>query len=469
MDLRNNTARKHLVEQPLEVEICYRKLVERMPAAIFYVDASDNVSSALYMSPQVEDMLGYTPEEWLTDSELWIKTLHPEDRERVLAEHARTRTSGEPFVVEYRLVARNGHAVWVRDEAAFSPAEDGQSECWRGVLIDIAERKEIEEALQRSEERHRLVAKATGEAIWDNNLLTGRQEWAGATEALFGYLPHEGSKGEWWEERIHTEDRERVLSSLQTMYDNHEEAWSDEYRFRRADGTYAMVVDRGFVVRDEVGRAVRMVGSMADVTERRRWEAALKESEERYRVTFDAVPVGLAHVAPDGQWLLVNEKLCELSGYTRKELLSLTYLDLSPPEDLEAGLKRVGRLLRGEIGPYTVERRYIRKDGSRVWVKLSVSLIPKMPGEPAYFACIAEDITERKLRELVPNSLTRRELEVLELVAWWQTDWEIAQKLKYSEGTIKACVRCILAKLGVRNRRRAAARAVEIGLICPPR
>jgi PAS domain S-box-containing protein len=416
-------------------------------------------------------MLGYAPEEWTAVPDLWARILHPGDRQRVLSEASRTRKTGEPFRMEYRLLAKDGRTVWVRDEAAPAGDEGGQTSSWRGVMFDVTERKRAEEELRRSEERFRLVARATGEVIWDNDLLADAQEWDGAVQETFGY-PRERIEGAsaWWEERVHPEDRGRVLAGLgAVLRPDGGEAWSDEYRFRRADGTYAYVEDRGYVVRDaSAGEAVRMVGSMKDVTRRRRDEEALGESERRYRTLFDLAPIGLAQVAPDGRWLRVNDKLCELSGYAREELLSLTYLDLTAKEDLEDSVERAGKLLRGEIGPYTVERRYVRKDGRRVWVRLKVSLARQPGVKPAYFACAAEDITARKLKELVPNPLNERELEVLRLIAVGRTNPQIACCLTYSTGGIKHQVQRILTKLSVGNRSAAVSRAVYLGLIHPP-
>ena len=127
-----------------EAEIRFRTLVEQVPAVI-YIDANDEVSSAIYMSPQVEEMLGYTPEEWVDDPELWVKILHPDDRERVLDEDERTNDTGGPFSTEYRMLAKDGRAVWVRDEAVLVRDEEGTPLFWQGVLIDITERKEAEE------------------------------------------------------------------------------------------------------------------------------------------------------------------------------------------------------------------------------------------------------------------------------------------------------------------------------------
>jgi diguanylate cyclase (GGDEF)-like protein/PAS domain S-box-containing protein len=127
-------------------EARYRALVEHIPV-VTYVDAADEVSSAVYMSPQVEAMLGYAPEEWLVDREFFVKLLHPDDRERVLAENKRTNESGKPFEAEYRLIARDGRTVWVHDEAVLVKDEGGRPLFWQGVMTDMTERKGLEERL----------------------------------------------------------------------------------------------------------------------------------------------------------------------------------------------------------------------------------------------------------------------------------------------------------------------------------
>ena len=143
-------------------EVPYRELAGRGPT-LLYVDASDEAGSVLYVSRHSESMAGYPREEWLEDPELWAKIVHPEDRERVVAEHLRARREGEPFEAEYRLVARDGSVVWVRDEAvqiAGAERVGGGASPRAGVLLDITDEKRHEWALHRSEERHRLVAKA---------------------------------------------------------------------------------------------------------------------------------------------------------------------------------------------------------------------------------------------------------------------------------------------------------------------
>jgi PAS domain S-box-containing protein len=149
----------------------------------------------------------------------------------------------------------------------------------------------------------------------------------------------------------------------------------------------------------EAGFLIRAWGTQRDITERKRAEEALRESEERFRATFHQAAVGVAHVGLDGRWLRVNERLSEIVGYPREELLGLTFQDITYPEDLEMDLDYVRRLLAGEIDTYSVEKRYLRKDGSLVWINLTASLMRAPAGEPVYFIAVIEDITERKRAE----------------------------------------------------------------------
>jgi PAS domain S-box-containing protein len=143
-----------------------------------------------------------------------------------------------------------------------------------------------------------------------------------------------------------------------------------------------------------------------DLSERKQAEEALRESEEQFRATFDHAAVGIAHVGTDGQWLRINQRLCDIVGYTREELLQRTFQDITHPEDLEAGLKQARRLITGEIRTHSTEKRYIRKDGSVVWANLAVSLVREPSGEPKYFISIIEDISQRKEAEKrLQNSL----------------------------------------------------------------
>ncbi len=125
-------------------------------------------------------------------------------------------------------------------------------------------------------------------------------------------------------------------------------------------------------------------------------EHALRESEQMYRTTFELAAVGIAHVSPEGRWLRVNRKLCEIVGYTEEELLQLTFQDITHPDDLAADLAETRKVLRGELQMYSLEKRYIRKDKSHVWINLTVSGRRDAAGKLTHFISLMEDITERR-------------------------------------------------------------------------
>ncbi|KJS03631.1 MAG: hypothetical protein VR65_00415 [Desulfobulbaceae bacterium BRH_c16a] len=126
----------------------------------------------------------------------------------------------------------------------------------------------------------------------------------------------------------------------------------------------------------------------------------MKENEQRFRSTFEQAAVGIAHVAVDGRWLRVNRKLCDIVGYTKEELLQKRFQDVTHPDDLDPDLANIRRILAGEIQAYSLEKRYIRKDGSIVWIYLTVSIVRHALGDyPEYLISVTEDITERKRAE----------------------------------------------------------------------
>ena len=144
-------------ERLRETETRYRNLVEQVPAVV-YIDDVDDISTVLYISPQVEELTGYSQDQHLADPELWVKRLHGEDRERVLAESRRTNETGEPWRIEYRMLRPDGGVVWVRDEAVLLRDEQGRPLCWQGVLLDVTEERRAEETLRRAYDREHRAA-----------------------------------------------------------------------------------------------------------------------------------------------------------------------------------------------------------------------------------------------------------------------------------------------------------------------
>src|SRR5918998_2896529 len=211
---RDITGRKEAEERLKEAEKQYRTLVERIPA-ITYMQEIGRHSESVYVSPQVTDIVGYTPEECTANPNLWIDMLHPDDKESVLAEDERTNRTGEPFVMEYRQFAKDGHLVWIRDEATLVRGEEGLPLYWLGVQVDITERKQAEKALADAEQRYRTLVEQIPAVTYidpvddpETSLYTSPQ-----IERMLGYTPEEWSAGKQWPKRLHPEDRERILAA----------------------------------------------------------------------------------------------------------------------------------------------------------------------------------------------------------------------------------------------------------------
>ena len=182
----------------------------------------------------------------------------------------------------------------------------------------------------------------------------------------------------------------------------------------RADGTEFPV--EATISQTEIGGRKLLTAILRDVSARVATETALHRSEQRFRATFEQAAVGIAHVALDGHWLAVNDRLLQIVGYPRDEMLRLTFQDITHPDDLSADLEQVQRLLAGELATYQMEKRYFCRDRSVVWVNLTASLVRHDDGAPAYFIAVIEDVSRRRQAEdelrLANEALVRANAEL---------------------------------------------------------
>jgi PAS domain S-box-containing protein len=228
----------------------YRSLVEQVPA-ITYTAAMDEHASTTYISPQIEEVLGFTPEEWLADPKLWSKRLHPDDADRALAELASARVNGPAVVTEYRLLASDGQMRWFRDTAKLVRDESGGPPFYRGVLVDITEHKQAEEALRSSEARFQRLVESSiigimicdihGKVMEANDALLNMlgysredllfrwdaitpPEWRHTDEAAIDQLQREGIADPWEKEYIHSDGhRVPVLLGVSLLEESSED------------------------------------------------------------------------------------------------------------------------------------------------------------------------------------------------------------------------------------------------------
>jgi PAS domain S-box-containing protein len=267
-----------------------------------------------------------------------------------------------------------------------------------------------------------------------------------------------------WRERGRVQHELKLLG--ETRHTRHESVIVD-----RAGQRIPVEISSTLVQLDDGAVGVQAV--VRDLSARRRADAALRESEERFRVAFDAAAVGMALTSIDGRWLKVNDAFCELVGHTAEELMTMTYQDITHPDDLGADLALGRQMLAGEIGSFQMEKRYRHKDGRYVRVLLSVALVRDADGAPAYAVAQVRDLSGRAplagpgAADVRVASLTRREREVLTLLARGSTSAQAASTLGIGEETVQTHIRRARVKLAARTRTEAVATATRLGLLDP--
>jgi PAS domain S-box-containing protein/putative nucleotidyltransferase with HDIG domain len=259
-----------------ENEQRFRALTEHASDGVVIYGSSGRIE---YTSPATSRILGYSEGEILQSDPIHIT--HPDDLPSLLPMLNELRqTPGSTITTEYRMRHKDGSWRWIESNVSnFSEIAgiDGLVFNFR----DITERKQAEETLRVSENRFRLATKATNDVIWEWNAKTHKLLWTENAQVVFGYLPEEvGPEEKWWDEHIHPDDRERIVSKMDALIAGNESNWVDEYRFRRRDGSYAYISDRGYIERDASGEAIRMVGAMSDIIKRKQAEEEIKRRSD---------------------------------------------------------------------------------------------------------------------------------------------------------------------------------------------
>jgi diguanylate cyclase (GGDEF)-like protein/PAS domain S-box-containing protein len=291
------------------------------PTVLYALAIEGDSQGLTWVSRNVEALLGYTIDEALEPG-WWSANVHPDDRQAASAGVSHLFLQAR-LTHEYRFRHRDGSYRRLRDDSRLRRDPQGRpvevygawadvtqlyeaqlvlesaraqletavsertaelSQANQRLQFELAERRRAEEASRVSEERLQVVAQATNDAIWDWDLLRDNVWWNQGVQTLFGYPPEQvRADPVWWRERLHGDDRERVLRSMELALTDGDGTWSAEYRFRRADGSYASVLDRGQVLREEGGQAARFIGSMMDISEQKKAQEALREANEKLR------------------------------------------------------------------------------------------------------------------------------------------------------------------------------------------
>jgi len=333
-----------------------------------------------------------------------VRDLLPAHEQIWFDRYGHVASTGEPARFENAAAALNRwydvHAFRIGDPADHHVAV---------LFNDISQRRRIEMALRETEERYRLAARATNDAIWDWHFPSNSVRWNEALTTAYGHrLDMIEPTGSWWVDHIHPDDRDRIDQSIHAAIDGGADSWMDEYRFCRADGTYADVLDRGHIIRDEAGIATRMIGAMLDLTERRATEAALRDSEERLRLAVDNAEVGFWDVDIVHDALIWPPRTKEMFGISSDVPVTMNdfYSGLHPDDRAATSAAYDAAADPAVRRLYDVEFRTIGKeDGVVRWLAAKGRGIFGDDGTCLRVVGTVVDITARKRAELALREL----------------------------------------------------------------
>jgi PAS domain S-box-containing protein len=377
----------------------YESLIERIPG-IVYVAAPGEGGEWLYASSHVERLLGYTVEEWLADPSLWYRRLHPGDRDRALADEARSRALGAPLDSEYRMIARDGTTVWFHDQASLVQAADGQEPFFQGVMLDVTDRKRAEEDVAESRARLAEAQRIAGVGSWRWDVAEDRVEWSEELFRMYGLAKHElRPTYEGYLERVHPDEREWVAQTVNRALADRT-SFEFECRMVRPDGTVRVAASRGDVIVDAAGEPTAMVGTAQDVTAEKEAERALKQSKALKTAVVESALDCIITTDHEGRVLEFNRAAELTFGYRRDEALGRDLAELViPPAFREAhrrGLARVSETGEGRILGQRLELTGMRSDGSEFPIELAIA---RIGGDPPMYTGFLRDITERRAVE----------------------------------------------------------------------
>jgi PAS domain S-box-containing protein len=369
----------------------YRDLIEQLPL-VTYVD-EPAVAPSIYISPQIEGLLGYSADEWLGDPELFLKLLHPDDRERVIADHDRVFAAGDSsWSFEYRLVARDGRTVWLRDDAVVVRNDEGKALYVQGFLMDVTKRKEAEEALRKSEERFRVMFEDAPIGVAWGPLEESARPISGAAGSslytrnrayreMLGYSEQELASMH-FTEYTHPDDLPRVLELYGELIAGQRDRYELAMRYLGKDGRIIWAQVAESALGAEQGAPRFGLTMVQDITERRLAHEALQVSEAELRrqkqyleALLELSPTAIVTTDLDDNVTSWNAAARELFGYSPAEVLGHNIDDLIAKSDgLHAEAVEVNQRATAGSQVRLVTRR-TRKDGTLVDVDLRAAPI----------------------------------------------------------------------------------------------
>jgi len=391
------TERRRAEQKLKEQEAMLRNVLETLPIGVWIVDAKGTILHGNRAGQRIWAGARYVGIDEYGEYKAWWADTGEVVGPREWAA-ARAVTRGEATLdEEIEIESFDGTRKTILHSAV--PLRDTNLAITGAVIInqDITCRKKDEHALRRREADFRKAQEIAQIGSWTYDL-SDRVCWSDELYRIYGVSPESFTPNlDSILNLVHPDDRPAIRAWIAACSVG-EKPGELEFRIFWPDGTVRYIRGRGELISD-FDRHAYLAGTAQDITERKLSQEALASSESAFRAIFEQAAVGMARVAPDGRWLQVNQRLCEVVGYAPDELLALKFQDITHPDELDADFGYLLRALAGDMDTYSKEMRFVRKDQSIVWINFTVASVRDAAGAPAYSISVVEEITKRKRAE----------------------------------------------------------------------
>ncbi len=371
----------------------YRTLFEVANDFVFLheLDTPETPGYFLEVNSLTCQQLGYSMEEF---RQLRPTEIISDLGQKTVAEEAENLIGDEQLISQKHLVTKTGNLVPVEIRARMF------EHCGQKLVLaigrDITKRQRAEERLKGSERQYRSLVENAGQPVFEVGLEGEFLFMNTCAATMVGLEPHQVAGKTMWD-LFPEEIANRQMSNIRRVFRAGKGLVFEEETPLRGQSFWFET--RLWPITDVSGKVTSVQAISFDISDRKRAEVELRKSELQFRALFEQAAVGMARLALDGSWLQINQRLCDITGFSESELLKRTFQELTHPDDLEADLEYANRMLAGEIDTYSMERRYFHKRGHVVWVSLTVSLVRNEHGQPVFFVAVVADISDRKQAE----------------------------------------------------------------------
>ncbi len=365
----------------------------------------DLVTKKIYWSKITKEIYDVTPEYDPNLKEVINFTKASSHGKKILHLINTAINEGTAWDTELQIITAKGTELWVR---VMGEGEIINNKCVRlyGTIQDIDTKKRTALQYQEINKRLQIATSGANVGIWDYNLVENSLIWDDNMYSLYG-IRKEDFKGEYeaWQAGLHPDDKKRGDEEI-TSAINGEKEFDTEFRVIWPNGEIRHIRAIAVTQRDHTGKAIKMIGTNWDITELKNTKLQLLKTEESLQGTFESSSIGMVFVGMDGKWTKANNSFCNSLGYSKEEIINLSFQDITHPDDLNEDLALLNELIAGKRNSYQLEKRYRHKNGYDVHVMLTKTVVKNINGEISHFIAQIVDLSlrikaEKKLTKLL--------------------------------------------------------------------